>query len=135
MICWGLLFGRHGTDLNVWVPIKECLKYIPVVLSGMVCAKSNWLNRSITIAKRQRGWSTVRALILLAIVLGLRVISGAELLRFCFIWVYSPFNYLTLVVILINLVGLKVLCLPLDWLGSYVSEIWLFNAVFTSGIF
>lgn len=131
VVCWGLNY----LSIDVWAPISNYFVYMPVVLSGLVCANNknvnNMMKRISDDGKRGIALSTL----ILVIVLGMRVISGAEWNGFRFIWLYAPLIYMTLAVLVKAAAKMKICNWIMNFLGKYSTYLWLTHALFTSKIY
>lgn len=129
--CWGMNY----LSLDVWTPISNYFIYMPVVLSGHVCARSSTVKNMISKIADDGIQGTVLSALVLAIVLGFRIITGAEWNGFRFIWVYAPSIYMTFSVLVKSISKIKICNWIMNFFGRYSTYFWLTHALFTSKIY
>ena len=131
-----LIFNNiiNNSTISIWSGVSYFFIYFPVVWIGMVCSSnSNLQNIMYQISIKRKG--LLFSVLFLVIILIMRMLTGSEIYGFRFIWIYAPFIYLCLGIILFYMNGIRILNKILETLGNYSTEFWLFNAIFTSGIY
>ena len=131
VVCWGMNY----LSLDVWTPISNYFIYMPVVLSGLVCARSSTAKNMMKRIADDGIRGTVLSVLVLAIALGLRVVTGAEWNGFRFIWVYAPPIYMTFAVLVRSISKIQICNWIMNFFGRYSTYFWLTHALFTSKIY
>lgn len=133
-ICWIFNFIFKTTDISVWDRFSDFCIYFPVVCIGKFSAMNINLQKLLhKMVQNYKG--LILSILVLIFTLGMRMLTGAEMYGFRFIWIYSPFIYLSFAVILTYLKNDRTVNRLLDFLGGYSTEFWLFHAVFISKVF
>ena len=131
VVCWGLNY----LSIDVWTPISNYFVYMPVVLSGLVCANNENINNMMKWIFDDGERGVAVSTLILVIVLGMRVVSGAEWNGFRFIWLYAPLIYMTLAVLVKAAAKIEICNWIMNFLAKYSTYFWLTHALFTSKIY
>lgn len=134
MVCWLFNYEMAQFNYSIWKGFTYFFIYFPVIIIGNYCAINIKMQKLLGFLSESTKGLIASAAVLI-ITLGLRVVTGSEINGFRLIWIYAPIIYMSLSIILIHLNSFLLLNKILDFLGSYSTESWLFNAVFTCGIF
>ena len=130
---WILSIVVEKSGIHIWNGFISYIQYMPVILIGCMAGKSKYFNTlGAKLSANIRG--VLCAMMMLLVTLGLRVFTGAEVLSFHLIWIYVTPICLALATILIYFSKLIWINKLLDLIGDYSTEIWLLNAIFTSGV-
>ncbi len=128
-------WGVNYISPSMWSPISNYFIYMPVVLAGIVTARSCTVSSVMSRLNANGIKGTAISVLVLIMVLGLRVLTGAAWNGFRFIWVYAPVIYITLAVLVREISRIKVFEWLMNFLGGYSTYFWLTHALFTSPIY
>lgn len=130
-LCWEINY----LSANVWEPISNYFIYMSVVLSGFVCARSKIVRRLLEKVYSIGKKGVLISFVVFSIAAGMRVITGSELKGFRFIWIYTPFIYITLAVLVKYIAQNRIINLIMNSLAKYSTYFLLTNAIFTTSIY